>query len=205
VYSGCTQGLNPNEEGARGCFVVELDATGVLEEFVETASVRWKRLELDVTSLSNLEEVRAALGVACEEVRSGSGGRPAVVRIVLQGRSQAHADLARPGVTEDLAAAVREEQLERDAWIWVDRIRNRTQPPVNLEEILQEEGLRGDLVRLAATRSSDPEVVRNLVEDVLAPVIGQLATRPELALVPEEIIESARDLCLDWLAGDGEG
>jgi DNA repair exonuclease SbcCD nuclease subunit len=205
VYSGCTQGLNPNEEGARGCFVVELDATGVLEEFVETASVRWKRLELDVASLSNLEEVRAALGVACEEVRSESAGKPAVVRVVLRGRSQAHADLARPGVIDDLAEAVREEQLERDAWIWVDRIRNRTQHPVDLEEILEEEGLRGDLVRLAAARSSDPEGAETLVEDVLAPATGQLVARPALAAAPEEIIESARDLCLDWLAGDGEG
>jgi DNA repair exonuclease SbcCD nuclease subunit len=205
VYSGCTQGLNPNEEGARGCFVVELDATGVLEEFVETASVRWKRLELDVASLSNLEEVRAALGVACEEVRSESAGKPAVVRVVLRGRSQAHADLARPGVIDDLAEAVREEQLERDAWIWVDRIRNRTQHPVDLEEILEEEGLRGDLVRLAAARSSDPEGAETLVEDVLAPATGQLVARPALAAAPEEIIESARDLCLDWLAGDLEG
>jgi hypothetical protein len=106
---------------------------------------------------------------------------------------------------DDLTAAVREEQLERDAWIWVDRIRNRTQPPVNLEEILEEEGLRGDLVRLAANRSSDPETAKNLVEEVLAPAIAQLAARPELAVVPEEVIESARDLCLDWLAGDGEG
>jgi DNA repair exonuclease SbcCD nuclease subunit len=205
VYSGCTQGLNPNEEGARGCFVVELDETGVLEEFVETASVRWKRLDLDVASLSNLQEVRAALGVACEDVRSESAGKPAVVRIVLRGRTQAHADLVRPGLIDDLTAAVREEQLERDAWIWVDRIRNRTQPPVNLEEILEEEGLRGDLVRLAANRSSDPETAKNLVEEVLAPAIAQLAARPELAVVPEEVIESARDLCLDWLAGDGEG
>ena len=44
VYAGSTQGLGPGEEGARGCFVVELDATGALEEFVETASVRWRRI-----------------------------------------------------------------------------------------------------------------------------------------------------------------
>jgi len=203
VYAGSTQGLDPGEEGARGCFVVELDATGALEEFVETASVRWRRIEVDASELSSIEEVRAAVGRACEEARSESGGRPVLVRIGLVGRSQAHADLARPGVLRDLREAVREEQLERETWIWVDRLRDLTRPTIDLDEIAGEEGLRGDLVRLAADRVGGSEGADSMVEEVLAPVLAQLGVRPELDLAPQEVVERARDLCLDLLSGDG--
>ncbi len=203
VYAGSTHGLDPCVVGARGCFVVELDATGALEEFVETASVRWRRIEVDATELSSIEEVRAAVGRACEEARSESGGRPVLVRIGLVGRAQAHADLARPGVLRDLAEAVREEQLERETWIWVDRLRDRTQPTIDLDEIAGEEGLRGDLVRLAAEQVGGSEGADAMVEEVLAPVLAQLGVRPELDLAPQEVVERARDLCLDLLSGDG--
>ena len=158
---------------------------------------------MDATELSSIEEVRAAVGRACEEARSESGDRPVLVRIGLVGRSPAHADLARPGVLRDLTEAVREEQLERETWIWVDRLRDRTRSAVDLDEIIDEEGLRGDLVRLAADQAADLEGAQSMVEEVLAPVLAQLAVRPELDLPPHEVVERARDLCLDLLSGDG--
>ena len=203
VYAGCTQGLDPSEEGLRGCFVVELDETGVLEEFVETASIRWRTLEVGAGDLSSIEEVRAAIGRACEEARAESAGRPVLVRIRLVGRSGAHADLGRPGVMSDLEEAVREEQLERETWIWVDRIRDLTRPALDLEALAGEEGLRGDVVRRAAARSDNAERARVVVEEALAPILAQLAVRPELDLAPSEVVERARDLCLDLLAGEG--
>jgi DNA repair exonuclease SbcCD nuclease subunit len=203
VYAGSTQGLDPSEEGARGCFVVELDETGVLEEFVETASVRWRTLVVAADDLTSIEEVRAGIGRACEEARSESDGRPVLVRIRLEGRSAAHADLARPGVVSDLEEAVREEQLARETWVWVDRIRDLTLPVLDLEALAKEEGLRGDIVRRAAARIDDAERVRSAMDEAMAPIFAQLAVRPELDLAPGQAVERARDLCLDLLTGDG--
>ena len=203
VYPGSTQGLDPTEEGPRGCYVVDLDANGAVEEFVETASVLWRRLAVDTVDLGDLDELRNAVTEACETLRSEGGGRPTVVRIELTGRSHVHADLARPGVSADLLTDVREEQLGREPWIWVDRIRDRTRPAVDLGEMLEEEGLRGDLVRLAAARSSDSALAAELVENVLAPVLARLTVRPDLEVSADRVIELARDLCLDLLSGDG--
>jgi exonuclease SbcD len=203
IYPGSTQGLNPTEEGPRGCYVVDLDANGAVEEFVETASVLWRRVTVDAADLGDLEEVRNAIAEACETLRSEGGNRPTVVRVELGGRSDVHADLARPGVGVDLLDDLREEQLAREPWIWIDRIRDRTRPAVDLAEILEEEGLRGDLVRLAAERSDDPEAATELVETVLAPVLARLTVRPDLELPADAIIQRARDLCLDLLSGDG--
>jgi hypothetical protein len=104
----------------------------------------------------------------------------------------------------DLATAIREEQLDREPWIWVDRIRDHTQPSLDLDEILEEEGLRGDLVRLAEAWASDPKNAARALEEVLAPVLAQLTAHPQREIEPEQLIRSARDLCLDRLAGDGE-
>jgi len=65
VYSGSTQGLDPTEEGPRGCYVVRIDHDGAIEEFVETASVRWRRMSIDTSELHGIDDLRTALDLAC--------------------------------------------------------------------------------------------------------------------------------------------
>jgi DNA repair exonuclease SbcCD nuclease subunit len=202
-YSGSTQGLDPTEEGPRGCYVVHLDEDGAIEEFVETASIRWRALEVDTSDLQGIDDLRSALEEACEGVRESSAGRPTIVRLGLTGRSAMHTDLSRPGVLSDLAADLRQEQLELDPWIWVDRVRDRTRLELDLDEILVEEGLRGDLARLARKLEEDPVEAGRAVEEVLAPVQFALAVRPELEISSEEVVARALDLCLDLLSREG--
>ncbi len=202
VYPGSCQGLDPTEEGPRGCFLVELGADGAVEEFVETASVRWQRIEIDCGDITDFDALRAALTAACEGVRRDNGGLPTITRIDLAGQSRIHAGLSRSGVPADLLTDLREEQLHLEPWIWVDRLRDRTRPALDLAQILKEEGLRGDLARLAGDLIADPQRAEAAVDDVLAPVVFSLAVRPGLDLEPAEIIARARDLCLDLLAGD---
>ena len=200
VYPGSTQGLNPTEKGPRGCYVVQLGEDGATEEFVETASVRWQGLEVDTTDLQGIDGLRMALEEACAEIRELSSGRPTIVRLGLMGRSTVHADLSRPGIFADLAADLRNEQLELEPWIWVDRVRDRTRPALDLDEILAEEGLRGDLARLARHLTEDPVEAERVVEEVLVPVQFSLAVRSELEISSEEVVARALDLCLDLLS-----
>jgi len=204
VYSGCTQGLDPSEEGPRGCFVVELGPLGAQQEFVETAAVRWRSIEVDVTPLTGLEEVRDAVAAVCAEARADSGGRPIVARFDLIGRSAAHADLTRSAVLRDFLEAIRGEQMEMTPWIWVDRIRDRTRPALDLDEVLAEEGLRGDLVRLAASLAAEDGGAAELIDEALAPLLDQLAAPPGMDATAEEIVERARDLGPDLLSGEAK-
>lgn len=202
VYSGSTQGLDPTEEGRRGCYVVELDSTGARLEFVETAAVLWRRLAVDLSGAETLDDAHRAVAEACAAARRDGGGRPILARVELEGRSRVHADLARPGVLADLTADLRRQELDEEPWLWLDRVRDATRAAIDLEALGAEEGLRGDLVRLAAAWASDEDAARELVEEILAPVRAQLAVRPELGVAAERLIERARDLCLDRLSGD---
>ncbi len=203
AYSGSTQGLDPGEEGPRGCYLVELDSGGAKEEFFETASVLWRRLELDATDAPGLDELRAEVNATCDRVRTESRDRPTIVRIEIGGRTDVHAGLRRPGVLDDLVADLREEQLGCEPWIWIDRVRDRTKPNMDLDALIEEEGLRGDLVRLAQARAADSEAAAEMVAEIVDPVLANLAVRPELEERADRIIERARDLCLDLLSGDG--
>jgi DNA repair exonuclease SbcCD nuclease subunit len=202
LYPGSTQGLDPTEEGPRGCYVVHLGEDGASEEFVETASVRWRALEVDTTEIQSLDDLRSALEKAWSEVRASAAGRPTIVRLGLTGRSAVHGLLSRSGVFSDLVADLRTEQLDLDPWIWVDRVRDRTRPQLDLDEILEEEGLRGDLARLARGLTSNPAEAETVVEEVLAPVELALAAQPALEVESEEIVSRALDLCLDRLSGE---
>jgi exonuclease SbcD len=202
MYPGSTQGLDPTEEGPRGCYVVHLDERGASEEFVETASIRWRTLEIDTSELQGLDDLRSALEKACAEVRESGGGRQTIVRLGLTGRSVVHGPLSRPGVLSDLVADFRMEQLDLDPWIWVDRVRDRTRPLLDVGKILEEEGLRGDLARLARALASNSAEAEGLVEEVLAPVEFALAAQPRLEVTGEEIVARALDLCLDLLSGE---
>jgi exonuclease SbcD len=182
---------------------VELDSGGAKEEFFETASVLWRRVKLDATDASGLDELRTAVNATCDRVRTESPGRPTIVRIEIGGRTDVHADLGRPGVLEDLVADLREEQLGCEPWIWIDRVRDRTKPNMDLDALIEEEGLRGDLVRLAQARAADPEAAAEMVAEIMDPVLANLAVRPELEESADRIIERARDLCLDLLSGEG--
>ena len=202
VYSGSTQGLNPTEEGPRGCFVVDLDRDGAREEFVETSSIRWKRVEIEVAGTEDLEGLRATVRRACDAAREDSGGRPLVLRIELNGRSPLHSDLGRPGVLSDLVVDLREEQLGIEPWIWIDRLRDRTRPAIDLEALAGEEGLRGDLVRLAAEWQKDAAAANEMLDEILAPPLGQLPGSRGIDLSSRHIIERACDLCVDRLSED---
>lgn len=202
VYSGSTQGLNPTEEGPRGCFVVEVDGDGPREEFVETSSIRWRNGEIDAAGLEDLESLRTAVAGACDAARTESGGRPVVLRLDLAGRSPVHADLGRPGVLSDLLTDLRDEQLGNEPWAWIDRLRNRTRPLIDMETVAGEEGLRGDLVRLAAEWGKGADEGGAMIEELIEPLLGQLPGRRDLEFSPRLIVQQACDLCVDRLSED---
>lgn len=195
-YAGCPQGLNPNEDGPRGCRLVELGVGGVVaDEFLETASVLWANRSLSIEGLAGVEELRSALRDIAEEVR-GSGGRPAIVRVDLTGRGPLHADLARPGFIDQLLEEVRVEQLDHDAWVWVDRVRDTTARVIDLDRLREQQDFVGDLVRIVDERLAAEGEAAALVEQLTRPLLDKMnGVEPDLD--PDAVVRAALDLCLD--------
>ena len=198
-YCGSPQGLNPKEDGEHGCWVVTMDGGRVIEsEFVETAAVRWGRDVVDIADLDTVDGVRSALGEACMRARHGAGDSPMVMRIDVVGRGEAHAALSHGTDFDDLVTELRDEQLSLSPWLWLDRVRNLTRPALDVDFLLGVEDFTGDLARLARDLIADPQAAATFVDQAVASIDGAFGRRER---DPVDLIERARDECLDRLAG----
>ncbi len=201
AYAGCTQGLDPTQTGARGCWEVTLDESGARSEFITTAAVVWDAVAVDLADAAGVEDVHSMLADACEAVARAADGRPAVLRVELTGRAEVHTELARPGVLRDLTDEVRAEAMDGAPWVWVDRIRDRTRPAIDLDQLRASEEFAGDLVRMADDLLADPVAAAELVAELTGPILEKGGTdlvAPDLATV----IAAARDLALDRLLAE---
>lgn len=199
VYAGSPQGLNPKEDGAHGCYVVELSAAGAQLEFVDTSSINWQRVELDLADCAGLGTVRQRLLEECERLRS-EAGRPVLARIDLIGRCPAHVELVRPGALEDLLEDVRAEQLAEEPWLWVDRLRDLTGAPIDLDRIREGADFAADLVR-TTDELLDNAALAEILEGIVSPVsttLGGYEPSHDVA----ELVARARDVCLDLLLSE---
>ena len=201
VYAGSPQGLNPKEDGPHGCYLVEAGSAGAKVEFRPMSSVAWARAGVDVASCTTIEQVRDALRTACERVRADAEGRPAIARIEMSGRSEAHEALVRGTAMADLLADLREEQLSGYPWVWVDRVTDHTGASLDVDRLRVAEDFTGDLVRLVDELLADPSAIAAALAEIRGPVESTVGVT-ESDLTDEELLLRARDLCLDRLEGE---
>ncbi|MGB8993409.1 MAG: DNA repair exonuclease [Desulfobaccales bacterium] len=168
VYPGNTQGRNWREMGPRGCYLVRVDAARRLTPtFVATDVVRWFRHDLDIGGLSTWDDLLDALDRVREEVRAAAEGRAAILRFNLVGRGELHRELARRiDLERDLAEPLRDGEAERPDFVWVESVRHRSRPPLDLDQRRLVQDFVGDFLN-AAQRLRAQEIPGAALREVL--------------------------------------
>jgi DNA repair exonuclease SbcCD nuclease subunit len=202
VYAGSTQGLDPNDTGVRGCNVVTLGDGGAQVEFVPTSAVVWGSAAISLEDAESIDDVRQLALRAVDGASAEAEGRPVVLRLSLEGRSAAHAPLARPGIARDLLAEVRAESLDRQPWVWVDRIADRTRPAIDLDTLRASEDFTGDLVRRADALLADQQAAEAYVAAIVAEPLGALDASDVPGVDAASVLQRAMDLALDRLLAE---
>ena len=162
-YCGIPQGRDPGELGARGCWLVDVDAAGrASPTFVAADVVRWHPVELEIGGLADDESLRAACGTAIDEAMAVADGRSLVIRMRLTGRGPLHATIVRTGYLDDLRQLLNEERGMAPPLAWVESIRDATRGEVDLEARRDTPDFVGDFLRTVAAarrsgRTTDPE------------------------------------------------
>ncbi|WP_052487960.1 metallophosphoesterase family protein [Gordoniibacillus kamchatkensis] len=114
VYPGNPQGRSVRETGARGCYIVDVSEAGETSlTFHALDDVRWAVRLIDIAPFRTEQELLAELAAELEQVRDEASGRPAVARLVLEGRGPLHAALRAGGGAEEWVSLLREEARER--------------------------------------------------------------------------------------------
>ena len=70
-----------------------------------------------------------------------------MARVTLTGRGPIHASLAKPGLREDVRTAAQERLGMAEPFGWIEGLRNRTRPAVDIEARRQADDFVGDLLR----------------------------------------------------------
>ncbi|MGB4593304.1 MAG: DNA repair exonuclease [Coriobacteriia bacterium] len=201
IYAGCPQGLDPTQSGPRGCYLVTLGDGPASAQFLPTAAVVWDAATVDCADARTLDDIRGAILAACESARAAAGGMPVVFRVELEGRSDARSSLIAPGALAALLAEVRADAMDAEQWVWIDRIRDHTRPPIDLDSLRGTEDFGGDIVRLADELLADPARAEAFVKEELAALferVGDAAGFPDASAV----ISRARDRALDRLLAE---
>lgn len=201
VYAGCPQGLDPTQSGPRGCFEVTIDGGMVDAAFLPLAAIEWRHAEVDLSSASRLDDVRDAIAAAVDAALADATA-PVVMRLDLAGRSDVHASLQVAGALAALVDDAREEALGLEPWAWIDRVRDRTRPALDLDSLRVAEDFTGDVIRLADDLLGDTEDGAAFVGEVAAALLDRVGD-PGLAPDVADILTRARDLALDRLL-DGD-
>lgn len=201
VFSGCIQGRDIRETGPRGVYLVTLkqDRPPTLE-FVPTASVVWERLTIDVSDCPNIpvlinkvmRELFAVNGEAsCEEM---------VTRITLTGETALHEVLGRPGVLEDIRAAINDAYTE----FFCDALIDDTRVPLDKEALRAEGMFPAIFMHAAEALREDPETeVDYLQEEFLGRNVS--LSDPFSERKVSELADQAERLVLDLLLQGDEG
>lgn len=208
AYAGSSQGLNINESGPRGCYMVTVmpkdDGYHCDAAFHRLAPLEWQTLEIALDGLENLDELDRRISNTLEEAAATAD--PAclglVARLVLAGRTPLDSLLRQKGTCEDLEERLRHFSSASTP-LWLKDIQVRTSPPLNRDELLKREDLVGELTRLVCGMRDEPSLFQELITEALEPLYDNPRLRKalqkpeEAALLP--LFEDAEKICLDML------
>ena len=210
VYPGNPQGRHPNEPGARGVYLVEVDDNGAVQlDFRPVDVVRWETLSLDIGLLDTEQALIDAVDDLSEEALGAAQGRSVVARLELVGRGNLHRDLRNGDAAEAIREQLNEQYNGRGTWFWCEGIRLNTAPPVDRDLALRREDFVGDLVRLSVELRESGEAVSDF-RQMVDPLYSRREVREllrEFAPSDEdlrELLAEAEEECLTGLMAEDE-
>lgn len=175
VYPGNLQGRHAGETGAKGCYIVDVDASGGLRlTFMPLDEVRWLACRVSIEGIADEERLLEQMEESVYGAAASADGRSVMLEMVIGGRGPLHRRLESRNVDE-LLAALRERLGEPAAgdgagWVWVHRLTVRTAPDLDLDRLAGEDSFAGEALRLARRLAADPDGREALLKEALEPM-----------------------------------
>ncbi|MEA3291907.1 MAG: DNA repair exonuclease [Pseudomonadota bacterium] len=166
VFPGNIQGRHIRETGGKGCTLVTVEDREVSEvEHRALDVLRWSRCEVDVTGSDDTDEVYDRVRDALQRELDEAEGRPAALRLVLRGASNAHSRL-RAGagqLTQEYRALA---NGLGGAGIWFEKVIFDTRQPVDADALLERGDAIGGLLQMLRKLELDSASAGGLAEEL---------------------------------------
>ena len=210
VYPGNPQGRHPNEPGARGVYLVEVDEGNDLHlDFRVVDVVRWDQSVLDISRIDTEQDLIDALHQSMDDALKGADGRSIVLRITLAGRGVMHASLRKPAFIQGLMADVNGEWAGRSPFAWCERIEDETAAPFNREERIAGSDFLAEVLK-TVDLAKDKAELQDRLRKGLTDLYEHRRYRSHLSdHAPGDddlvlLIDEAEAIVVDLLAGDDD-
>jgi DNA repair exonuclease SbcCD nuclease subunit len=165
VYPGNVQGRSVRECGPRGVVIVTVQDNEIASppERLSVDSVRWARVEVDLTTVSSENEVHLRIRSALEfAMDRESEGRPLVARISIVGATPLHGWLSES--KDQLQQDIRGIAISLSEQLWIEKIIIKTQAPAQAK--VGDSTTVDEIGALLASGSENPEIIERLKEDL---------------------------------------
>ncbi|HXU73957.1 MAG TPA: DNA repair exonuclease [Polyangia bacterium] len=161
VFPGNTQGRHIRETGPKGAVVVSVEDGAVLGvRHAPLDVVRWRELPLTLGSDEGVDELYDRAREAFVQARDEAEGRLVAARLVVDGATRAHAEVA--AARDKVVGELRARALDVGDALWLEKIELRTRPAVALDELRASEGFVGELLRAVDEARRDPALAAEL-------------------------------------------
>lgn len=213
VYPGNLQGRNPKETGPKGCYVVDVSDQGEsVLTFRELDHVRWIELDIDIGDLPTEEAWKERVEEKLDEIREALEGKTGIARLTFTGRGPLHPMLQSGRESADLLMELqRREALRIDgdsplslrSVVWPAGFKVKTGMDIDRNRLAGEDSFLGELLRLGDKTALQTELVDDLVESALAPLLEHRALRTHLKSLGQgerlELLQRAQELAASLL------
>ena len=163
VYPGNPQGRHVNETGARGVYLVKVDGDEIRLDFRPMDTVRWDRIEVDVTDVESDQELHDNLSRRVQDTLETADGRCLVVRITLTGRTPLHRTMRQADYLEDVRESILNAEFAgQSQFSWCERIDDQTASPIDRDELLKGSDFLAEVLSTSERAKLDPEVLAKL-------------------------------------------
>ena len=169
VFAGNVQGRHVRETGPRGAVLVTAEGSEIVSVERRYYDVlRWERLDVQVGDAQTLSDVIRLVGRAMGDLVTNAGHQlPLAVRVRLLGKTSAHGELF--GRDVQLRAEVLAQTMVYGAErLWLEKLRVETMPLIDKQAIEARADAVAELQVLLDTATDDPQLLRELIEDLQA-------------------------------------
>jgi DNA repair exonuclease SbcCD nuclease subunit len=177
VYPGNTQGRHIRETGPKGAVVVSVERGAVASvRHAPLDVVRWREVALSLDGDDGVDELYDKAREQLGHARDEADGRLVAARLVVEGATRAHADVA--AGRDRVVAELRARALDFGDALWLEKVELKTRPQVALDELRTSEGFVGELLRAVDEARRDPALAAEL-RTHLQPLIDKLGDELE--------------------------
>lgn len=208
AYPGCLQGLTLNEDGPRGCLLVNAEYQEerwqCACEFIPLAPVTWEKLHLNISGLEKIEEIEKRLLNLLEDTANKLDPQidSLIARVTLSGQNNLDSALHNPETLQELRKRTTHLSSGKPR-IWLNKLLVETTTVLTKEDYLRRDDFLGETLRLVEALHNDPAMMQKLCQQALEPLYLHPHIRRALKLPNANemltLLQEAERLCINLL------